>query len=70
MALDEQFEAEENENPEAARHGCPKCGSMDVRRARSEGFAAAVLQLIGRWPFRCRSCRARFFRSAPPPDDF
>ena len=70
MALDEQFETEDDDRPEETRHGCPKCGSADVRRARSEGFAAAFLQMFGRWPFRCRSCRARFFRSAPPPEDF
>ena len=70
MAPDEQFEAEEREGPQVARHGCPKCGSMDVRRARSEGFKAGLLQMFGRWPFRCRSCRVKFFRSAPPPEDY
>jgi hypothetical protein len=70
MASDEQFEAEEHERPAVARHGCPKCGSLDVRRARSEGFIAAFLQMFGRWPFRCRSCRSRFFRSATPPEDY
>jgi|KBSMisStandDraft_5_1062788.scaffolds.fasta_scaffold2744512_1 ribosomal protein L37AE/L43A len=70
--LDEQFEADEHETPAAAasRGGCPKCGSHDVRRARSEGIVATFLQLFGRWPFRCRSCRSRFFRRAAPPDDF
>ena len=47
---------------------CPKCGSHDVRRARSEGSWAAILRIFGRWPFRCRSCRARFFRFSDPPD--
>ena len=48
---------------------CPKCGSLDVRRAKSEGFVPGLLQMFGRWPFRCRSCRGRFFRYAPPPED-
>jgi predicted RNA-binding Zn-ribbon protein involved in translation (DUF1610 family) len=48
---------------------CPKCGSADVRRARSEGVLPSLLQMFGRWPFRCRSCRGRFFRYAPPPED-
>jgi len=67
MALDEQFEADEHELSEPPRLGCPKCGSADVRRARSEGLAALILQLFGRWPFRCRSCRSKFFRRAAPP---
>lgn len=48
---------------------CPKCGSGDVRRAKSEGFMPSLLAMFGRWPFRCRSCRRRFFRYAPPPED-
>jgi len=69
MASDEQFEAEEQAKP-LARHACPKCGSMDVRRARSEGLRASLEQLLGRWPFRCRSCRVKFFRRASAPEDF
>ena len=48
---------------------CPKCGSMDVRRASREGFLVALLSSVGRWPFRCRSCRSRFFRASPPPPE-
>lgn len=48
---------------------CPMCGSNDVRRSAREGFAVAFWGLFGRWPFRCRSCRRRFFRHAPPPPD-
>jgi len=48
---------------------CPKCGSADVRRSHSEGVLTALLRVLGRWPFRCRSCRSRFYRSAPPPAD-
>lgn len=46
---------------------CPKCGSADVRRSGSEGFVVSVNQLLGRWPYRCRSCRGRFFRPGPAP---
>jgi hypothetical protein len=49
---------------------CPKCGSVHVRRSKSEGVLAALLRIFGRWPFRCRSCRARFFRPAERPEDF
>lgn len=48
---------------------CPKCGSTDVRRSSREGFGATLLAIVGRWPFRCRSCRGRFFRYAPPPPE-
>jgi Zn finger protein HypA/HybF involved in hydrogenase expression len=55
--------------PEEERPSCPKCGSQDVRRSHGEGLMPALLRILGRWPFRCRSCRARFYRSAPPPED-
>jgi hypothetical protein len=59
----------EAQESQVSRFNCPKCGSTDIRRSRNEGFWAAFFQVFGRWPFRCRSCRARFFRqSAPPPD--
>jgi predicted RNA-binding Zn-ribbon protein involved in translation (DUF1610 family) len=48
------------------RLACPKCGSADVRRSHTGGFAAAVLRMVGRWPFRCRSCRSRFYHATPP----
>jgi hypothetical protein len=48
---------------------CPKCGSSDIRRSKSEGLIAVVNQVFGRWPFRCRSCRRRFYRSADPPQE-
>lgn len=53
-------------------HGlyCPKCGSMDTRRARSDGVLALLAKIFGRYPFRCRSCRTKFYRvSDPPPED-
>jgi len=48
---------------------CPKCGSSDVRRSHHQGTLSAVLRTLGRWPFRCRSCRSRFYRAAPPADE-
>jgi hypothetical protein len=47
---------------------CPKCGSAKVRRASGYGFVAVFLEIFGRWPFRCRSCRKRFYRASPPPE--
>lgn len=47
---------------------CPKCGSKDFVRSEKLGFWVAVQVLFGRWPFRCRSCRARFYRNDAPPE--
>jgi len=52
-----------------AEISCPKCGSHDVRRSKAEGAWAALQRIFGRWPFRCRSCRARFFRFTEPPEE-
>jgi DNA-directed RNA polymerase subunit RPC12/RpoP len=49
---------------------CPKCGSHDVRRSKSDTFMSILARMFGRWPFRCRSCRSRFYRQADPPADF
>jgi ssDNA-binding Zn-finger/Zn-ribbon topoisomerase 1 len=56
--------------PLEKRIECPKCGSHDVRRSKSDNFIAIVARAFGRWPFRCRSCRTRFYRHADPPPDF
>lgn len=41
---------------------CPACGSTDVRRSLRRGFNDRVLAWFFLVPFRCRKCRARFFR--------
>jgi len=64
--MDGEHEREEQAS-ELGRYKCPKCGSPDIRRSKSEGFVAFAFQLLGRWPFRCRSCRVRFYRHADPP---
>jgi hypothetical protein len=62
---------EEQNLPQPAKDQCPKCGSLDIRRSNSQGVVAAVNLMFGRKPFRCRSCRCRFYRSGPsdPNDD-
>jgi hypothetical protein len=50
------------------RLSCPKCGSSDIRRSKSEGLFSGLARMFGRWPFRCRSCRVKFYRSAEPPE--
>jgi hypothetical protein len=42
---------------------CPGCGSKDVRCSRSDGLLSSLLRRLVLHPFRCRSCRKRFFRS-------
>jgi len=58
--------ATEQQMPPQKRMTCPKCGSSDVRRSHTEGIAAAMLRVFGKWPYRCRSCRSRFYNSTPP----
>jgi hypothetical protein len=48
---------------------CPKCGSTDVRRARGEGMVALLRSFFGQMPFRCRSCRVKFYRRADAPEE-
>jgi len=57
---------EETDRPR--KFSCPRCGSTDVRRSKSEGLVAGIARMFGRWPFRCRSCRVRFYRYASPPE--
>lgn len=47
---------------------CPKCGSKDIVRSEHTSFWVALQVMFGRWPFRCRSCRIRFYRAESPPE--
>jgi hypothetical protein len=60
---------EEQEASEDERLICPKCGSHDVRRSNAESFVSTLFRMFGKWPFRCRSCRARFHRASPPAEE-
>jgi hypothetical protein len=45
------------------RHGfCPNCTSTDVRRANRRGMVENMLRMFSIAPFRCRSCRHKFYR--------
>lgn len=46
---------------------CPACGSHDVRRSLRRSFLDFALACLLLAPFRCRLCRARFFRVWRPP---
>lgn len=41
---------------------CPNCTSTDVRRAYRKGLYEEFLRLLFLAPFRCRSCRHKFYR--------
>ena len=60
----------EDDDSRPDEFACPKCGSSDIRRSKSEGPLAALQRVFGRWPFRCRSCRVRFYRPSEPPEDY
>lgn len=41
---------------------CPHCTSTDIRRANRKGLFEGFLRLFFIAPFRCRSCRRKFYR--------
>ncbi len=42
---------------------CPVCKKEDVGRTHAKGFLEEkVFALIRLWPYRCRTCRNRFYR--------
>ena len=67
---DEGIELEESHKP-----FCPKCGSTDIRGSHAHHALDYLLRTFGRQPYRCRSCRRRFYlrkpadpEQAPPPE--
>jgi len=40
---------------------CPQCGSRNVRRSRRSGAVEVLKSSLGRYPYRCKECRGRFF---------
>ena len=47
------------------RMDCPRCGSPDRRHSNSVRFLDAFWRAFGYTPYRCRSCRTRYFRRVP-----
>jgi transposase-like protein len=41
---------------------CPNCGTRDVRHSHGRSWQDAWHRWFSFSPFRCRSCRARFYR--------
>ncbi len=48
---------------------CPRCDSLLVRRSRPRPLVDWLQALISRYPFRCRSCRHRFYVTVPGAHD-
>lgn len=46
-------------------HKCPKCGSDSIRRS-TQNLLDRVRTVAGYSVYRCRDCRRRFHRLAPP----
>jgi hypothetical protein len=40
---------------------CPKCSSLQVKPSKRSGPFDSCFRLLGRTPYRCQTCRARFF---------
>lgn len=50
------------------QRNCPGCGSKDVRCSRANGVMCSILRQMNLTPYRCRSCRKRFFSAASATD--
>jgi hypothetical protein len=48
---------------------CPRCHGRDIRRSLPQGIIDLLMREFHQWPFRCRSCRKRFYIFAPKQDD-
>ena len=44
---------------------CPKCGSTDIRGSQSHRTMDFLLKSFSLRPYRCRSCRKRFYLRKP-----
>ncbi len=53
---------------------CPNCHSLDVHRSRRRGFVERfLLALVFKRPFRCDSCKTRYYgyvHSKPIPPEY
>jgi hypothetical protein len=47
-------------------HSCPQCGRHDSRLSMQSGLTDFLLRALLLAPFRCRCCRARFYRFMTP----
>ena len=57
--IDERDEGDQVEEPH--KPFCPKCGSTDIRASQSHRTMDFLLSSFSLRPYRCRSCRKRFY---------
>jgi hypothetical protein len=65
----ENAESQEQGREELQKLFCPNCGSVDVRMSQSHRTLDSLLQSFSLRPYRCRSCRKRFYKRAPAEPD-
>ena len=57
---------DEDEQPvESHKPFCPKCGSTDIRGSQTHRAIDFLLKSFSLKPYRCRSCRKRFYLRKP-----
>jgi hypothetical protein len=44
---------------------CPTCGTSEVRPSEHSHWSDGLQRIMGRLPYRCRTCRLRFYSSKP-----
>lgn len=49
------------QRPYLTQVSCPYCYSSECTRAGRYGFQDFLLRLIGKYPWQCRKCQARFY---------
>jgi hypothetical protein len=65
----ENTESQEQGREEPHKLFCPNCGSVDVRMSQSHRTLDFLVQSFSLRPYRCRSCRKRFYKRRPAEPD-
>ncbi len=60
---------EQDDIAEDPKPFCPKCGSVDIRRSQTRRTLDFLLRTFSLCPYRCRSCRKRFYMRTPIEDE-
>ena len=64
------LDGQDEERAKPHKPFCPKCGSTDIRVSQSHKTLDDLLRSFSLKPFRCRSCRKRFYLRRPEePED-
>ena len=55
----------DDEHEESHKPFCPRCGSTDIRVSQTQRTLDFLLKSFSLKPYRCRSCRKRFYLRKP-----